>query len=400
VSNVLRIVQRETWKTTTLAGRSAAPAMHCHPIGALGLVLLASACTGNIMPYDESQLGTESAMSADDLAEDQPTVAVMSAGQTRDEKGHRVPERLSQTGLYSDISSQSIAPGRRFYRPQFELWSDHAEKSRWIYLPPGTQIDNSDADHWSFPVGTQVWKEFRIDGRPIETRLVQRMGSEPDDFMYATYQWRPDGSDADYISTGVTNASGTGHDIPSSKGCVSCHTHLPEHVLGFSALLLSTNFEGVTLRTLDAEGLLTVPEPTDHVVPGDATAQSALGYLHSNCGSCHNQASGIDAPLTGVQLPNRFSLRLGTGQTTVGTTDTCLTGLSVPMSYSQAGSVEMRVVGGGPEVSGIYHRTALRGGLQMPPLATKVIDPDGLTWISAWIGTLPRPGEGDCSSLR
>lgn len=328
------------------------------------------------------------------------TVA-MGAGPLRDESGYRVPERLSQTGLYSSIATRTVAPGRRLYRPSYELWSDAAEKSRWVYLPPGTQIDNHDRNHWAFPVGTQVWKEFRVEGRTIETRLLQRVGPGRDEFIYATYQWRDDGSDADYVSKGVTNASGTGHDIPSHAACLSCHGFLSEHVLGFSALLLSHNFEGVNLRALDAEHLLAVPEPVDIQVPGDATAQAALGYLHSNCGSCHNQAADQQAPLTGVQLPNRFSLRIDVDTATVGATDACTTGLNVPMSYSQANNIVSRLVGGGPELSGLYHRTALRGDTQMPPLATKLVDASGIRTLSSWIATLPGPSQGTgCANLR
>ena len=51
------------------------------------------------------------------------------------------------------------------YAPKFQLWSDSATKKRWIYLPPGSQIDTSDMDFWKFPVGTKVWKEFSAVGR-------------------------------------------------------------------------------------------------------------------------------------------------------------------------------------------------------------------------------------------
>lgn len=334
------------------------------------------------------------------IAGDVGNGATVEPGQLRDPAGLRVPERLSQTGLYSNISSQSVAPSRRYYRPRYELWSDAADKSRWLYLPPGSRIDTSDRDHWSFPVGTQVWKEFRVGGRRIETRLIQRVGPGRDEFLYATYQWRPDGSDADYVASGVPNAGGTGHDIPSHAACLSCHGYLAEHVLGVSALLLSHEQEGVNLRMLDAEGLLTTPEPQDLQVPGDATTQAALGYLHSNCGSCHNQAADPDAPLTGVQLPHRFNLRVAIGTARAADADACLTALDVPMAYASPGSsILSRLVGGGPEQSGLYHRTALRGDTQMPPLATKLVDAEGIAILSAWIARLPPPSSGGCGAI-
>src|SRR5262245_45194627 len=75
-----------------------------------------------------------------------------------------LPERLSATGLFAAQPAESLAPGVRSFRPRFELWSDGASKRRWIWLPPGTQIDTSDMDAWQLPVGTKLWKEFTRDG--------------------------------------------------------------------------------------------------------------------------------------------------------------------------------------------------------------------------------------------
>jgi len=95
----------------------------------------------------------------------------------------QLPQRLSKTGLFSDISSGTIADGVSAYRPQFQLWSDGAEKRRWIALPPCTTIDTSDMDDWEFPSGTKVWKEFGIAGKRIETRLLIKQGPGDDDWV-------------------------------------------------------------------------------------------------------------------------------------------------------------------------------------------------------------------------
>src|SRR5690606_34275934 len=87
-----------------------------------------------------------------------------------------LPKRLSETGLYRDIRKGELAEGVRFYVPRFELWTDGAEKRRWIALPPGTRIDTSDMEDWQFPVGTKLWKEFVRDGVRVETRLLQKTG--------------------------------------------------------------------------------------------------------------------------------------------------------------------------------------------------------------------------------
>ncbi len=82
------------------------------------------------------------------------------------------PDRLSQTGLYADLASRTLAPGILSYVPRYELWSDGAQKKRYLHLPAGGRIDTSAADDWRFPVGTKVWKEFDVGGKVVETRLL------------------------------------------------------------------------------------------------------------------------------------------------------------------------------------------------------------------------------------
>ena len=62
------------------------------------------------------------------------------------------PATLSGTGLYSDLSTQTLADGVRSFAPTYQLWSDGAQKSRWVKLPPCGTIDTSDMDHWMLPL--------------------------------------------------------------------------------------------------------------------------------------------------------------------------------------------------------------------------------------------------------
>src|SRR5262245_21735632 len=73
------------------------------------------------------------------------------------------PATLADTGRCLDAGCCQIASNVHAYTPHYQLWSDSATKRRWIYLPPGTQIDTSDMDFWKFPVGTKLWKEFTRD---------------------------------------------------------------------------------------------------------------------------------------------------------------------------------------------------------------------------------------------
>src|SRR5262249_5689943 len=82
------------------------------------------------------------------------------------------PQRLSEWPAYADLRSGRIAADALYFEPGYRLWSDGADKRRWVRLPPDSRIDTSDPDHWSLPVGTELWKEFSLGGVRLETRLV------------------------------------------------------------------------------------------------------------------------------------------------------------------------------------------------------------------------------------
>jgi hypothetical protein len=83
------------------------------------------------------------------------------------------PLHLHETGLFAAGSPAGTGPGVMSFTPQYALWSDGAAKRRWLYLPPGTQIDAANPDAWEFPRGTRLWKEFAHD-RAVETRYIER----------------------------------------------------------------------------------------------------------------------------------------------------------------------------------------------------------------------------------
>jgi len=304
------------------------------------------------------------------------------------------PTLLSATGLFTSLNADGgivLAEGVQAYQPLYALWSDGAQKDRWIYLPPGSKIDTTDLDHWSFPVGTKFWKEFDIGGQRIETRLVWRYGPLADDFLYVTYWWNPEAgipNDAELADpdNGAQDVNGTTHDIPTQQDCVTCHSALEEHVLGFGAIELNHMLPGANIHTLIDGGALTNnPNLADLAVPGDTTAQAALGYLHANCGNCHNDTPGA----TGVPDP-RLNLRVLVGTKTVQQTLAYTTAVNQPTTDFTL--LPYRIAGQEPDASCILYDMMARGSReQMPPLASKVVDDAGVATVTAWIMTLPKP---------
>lgn len=285
-------------------------------------------------------------------------------------------EKLSDTGLYTDIATRTLADGVRMFAPKGTLWADGAEKQRWVYLPPGTQIDSSDMDGWVFPVGTKLWKEFSIDGTRIETRLLEKTSAER--WRMIAFLWDEDEHDARAAPRGVRNARGMRHDVPNQQYCRRCHEGASDVAIGFSAVQLA-EVTGLDTAMLAGSGLLTKPPSAPLRVPGDEVARSALYYLHANCSSCHNPRTFI-SNATSVD----FSLPVAS-----------LSAVETTSAYRTAERDLRR--SGGLDQSEISSRMSARGVQgQMPPIASSRIDEQGVRSVRAWLSTIPvAPGEAE-----
>lgn len=306
-----------------------------------------------------------------------------------------VPTLLSQTGLYASTAQKTLAPGVEAFAPTYTLWSDGADKYRYLRLPDDTslKIDNADMNRWRYPVGIKLWKEFRKDGKRIETRLLwKRAEPSPNDVGWEmqTYVWKDDESDAVLTTTGVVGARGTDHDVPRQIDCNRCHRIEFEAPIGFAALQLSGDGTGVRLRDLVSRGRLTtaVAAPDSFAPPGDAATKAALGYLHANCGGCH-------APDSLVFPDVNMSLRLEIGKlASLQTTPTYLTTVNQMTTSVKAGARgRVRVKPGEPSNSEIWVRMGIRmvgpESLMMPPLGSHTVDATSRQLIANWIMSLP-----------
>jgi mono/diheme cytochrome c family protein len=307
-----------------------------------------------------------------------------------------LPPRLQDTGLYSDWQSKAVAPANLSYSPQYPLWSDGAGKSRWMSIPHGKWIDASNPDHWVFPVGTRLWKEFAFNGHRVETRFIERSAQG---WLFATYQWNADETDAPIAPEfGVARSAeinpGVRHSIPSRTDCLACHAASDARVLGINALQLSADRDpnaphaepvpdgGVDLQALVERGLLRGlparylrnPPRIDAPTP---TARAALGYLNTNCGICHT--SGGELASLG------FSLRYSLGLSLNAPPAAVLTGVGRP-SHFQVPGAKVRLSPGNPDASVLVARISSRNPVtQMPPLGTHVVDEDAVRLIRKWI---------------
>ena len=313
------------------------------------------------------------------------------------------PSTLACTGLYSDIASKTLAPGVQFYQPGVVLWSDNAQKSRWIQLPAGTHIDASNPNESTFPIGTKVWKEFSKNGKRVETRLFQKVDRGPPPYwVHATYAWNADESDAVASNGGDITLDGDGgaYHIPTFGECEKCHNGRTDHILGFEQVALGLEgAQGLTLTELVKNGLINpAPVQTQLSIGDDGTgvAAPAVGWLHINCGvCCHNGNSTATAYGVGMRL--RLDAALVDGRPlTVADFNPLRTTLGVPATTP--GWIQpiqwTRIVPGDPSHSLLVQLISNRGmnnpvGGQMPPIASVLVDTTDVAKVVDWVSKMP-----------
>jgi hypothetical protein len=306
-----------------------------------------------------------------------------------------LPPTLSETGLFVP-GTTTPRPEHLAFTPQYPLWSDGASKRRWIALPPGTAIDATNPDAWVFPPGTRLWKEF-AQGDAVETRFIERLADGT--WRYATYVWNDDRRDAtlalaDGAVLARADAPGGRYVVPSRLDCLACHEGPAVPVLGFSALQLAADRDPLaphaeasdaphtSLDRLVANGVVRNVPPSvrsSRLAGRTPQERAALGYLHGNCGHCHNGSGALGA----LDLP--LAQSAADPQASAARTRAAL--LDHDTRFRAPGAASHRAVDVLRLRMGTTNRLA-----RMPPLGTQVIDGEALALVERWIRQDLDPG--------
>lgn len=304
-----------------------------------------------------------------------------------------LPERLSETGCFSDTATHTLAPGVIPYGVNARLWSDGADKLRAIALPAGAAMGHRDEEVFDFPPDTVLVKTFTLPGpdglpRRIETRLTRR-GEEG--WNGYSYRWNEAQTDAELLPASATRTVETPDgpvewQFPSRAQCDLCHIQGQGYALGLSTRQLNRRFgypggEADQLTALSRAGYVALPAAASalpafpDIEDGDADiAARARAYLDANCASCHRPDGPANADI---------DLRATTALAATGLCD-------VAPGQGDLGLTDARLVApGDPDRSVLLARMQVRGDDQMPPIASTVVDPFGTALVGAWIQTLP-----------
>jgi len=320
------------------------------------------------------------------------------------------PSKLSELGVFADMSSLEVVPGILPYGVNSPLWSDGAVKKRWIALPndgshdsPGEQIVFSADRDWTFPEGTVFIKHFELPTDAADssrtTRLETRffvVGSGSTAYGL-TYRWNEEGTDA----TLVTNVEARDIDImdgenylftqtwnfPTRSQCMTCHNANAKHVLGVKTHQLNGDLYyphlGTEMNQLDymaQAGMFT----TSLSGGGRYLKSYAIGddrgsldvqvrsYLDANCASCHREGG-----LPTVFFDLRFTEDLN-ASSYVGLPNSS-------HASTEGGSV---IVQGDHSTSELWIRDASTDQNRMPPIGRDLVDQAYVDSLAVWIDNL------------
>ncbi|HSQ35527.1 MAG TPA: PQQ-dependent sugar dehydrogenase [Candidatus Binatia bacterium] len=298
------------------------------------------------------------------------------------------PTLLSMTGFvnpnYPKLPSACLIP----YDLIEPFWSDGAEKERYFYLPDPEKISVNDQGHFDFPIGSVLIKNFLLNGKRIETRLLIRHNDG--EWAGYSYEWDEAETDAVLLASARTRSvNGQNWTYPSRAQCLQCHTFAAGRSLGTEIRQLNRHFNYSSsgrsanqLTTYDHIGLLSTPltAPADKlpVMPKSAAGDLSLlarakAYLHVNCSYCHRPGSSARG-----EMDLRF--------------DTALPAMNICEFTPLLGSLgipDARILApGAPLRSVLLQRIKRQDVFRMPPIGNNLFDNAGILLLENWILSL------------
>jgi len=289
------------------------------------------------------------------------------------------------------------------------LFSDYAEKSRFVWMPEGTSANYKSDEVFDFPIGTVLIKTFYYNHdarekskgkRNIETRLLVK---RTDKWDAIDYTWNEEQTEAYLDIVGdikevawinhIGEAMNVDYIIPNKNQCKGCHYNkgilepIGPKGRNLNKEYAYTDGQMNQLKKWSSVGFLKgYDETKEHPSvaqwenPNSGSLhERAMGYLDINCGHCHNPNG--PANTTGLNLvadaPQNMALGIYKSSVAAG---------------QGTGGRKYNIVPGQPDQSILTYRMASTDpGAMMPELGRRMVHQEGVELIREWIEKMKIP---------
>jgi uncharacterized repeat protein (TIGR03806 family) len=314
---------------------------------------------------------------------------------------------LSEYGFFKgNMAEQKPAEGIIPYALNTPLFSDYAEKLRFVKIPEGKTIDYNATEVLAFPVGTTIIKTFYYPNdfrdvskgrRLMETRLLIH---EEAGWKALEYVWNDEQTEAMLEVAGDTKEVSyvysdgkkrtQQYSIPNLNQCKGCHNREEKMTpIGPSVRQLNGDFAYQSgtenqLKYWQKAGLLTnlpdlkdCPKTAVWNKPETGTLEErSRAWLDINCAHCHN--------------PKGPAMTSGLNLSIHETNPTALGFNKTPVAAGRgSGNRDYDIVKGNPDKSIlIYRMESTDPGIMMPEVGRKTTHKEGVELVRSWIKSM------------
>ncbi len=312
--------------------------------------------------------------------------------------------KLSEYGFFAGKLNQLTPANNNVipYELNSPLFSDYADKKRFIVLPENTTIKYDPREVLDFPVGTTLVKNFYYTAENLEQSdsniiMETRLLIKEKDLTWTAlpYVWNENQTDA-YLSIlgkklqvarrGKNEIAPFEYVSPDMNQCKSCHMKGNQpHPIGPSARQLNRDnvFGKITHNQLDyliEKGFLVgldnssaAPKLASYSDTHFSINDRARAYLDINCAHCHRVDGSARNTALNLNYDEMDEVDFGVNKH--------------PISAGQgSGNLKLNIVKGAPEKSILAYRMKHTDpNIMMPEMGKKLVDEEGVALIEQWI---------------
>jgi uncharacterized repeat protein (TIGR03806 family) len=311
--------------------------------------------------------------------------------------------KLSDYGFFiGDIANQQPSENVLPYEVSAKLFSDYAIKSRFVVLPKGEQIYQTNGE-FAYPIGSTLIKSFYYPAdirepekniRLMETRLLINTN---EGWIGYPYVWNKTQTEAfleiagERLDVSFINSQGNeesfNYSVPNFNQCKGCHVNQNKmKPIGTKARLLNHeyNYPDGSMNQLKKWSMLgminnlpaisTISHTPDYNDPKDGTLEErARAWIDMNCAHCHRLGAPGETSGLFLNIEEKNKTRLGV--------------YKPPVAAGRAtGNLKYTISPGSPERSIMIQRMLSKDpGIMMPELGRKLVHKEGVELVSQWI---------------